>query len=188
MQTKFQNSHLPFRLSNPDLLCNQLYINGEWKQSASGKEFPVQDPGTGKNWMSCPDSTPDDVDPAVQAAHAMFRSYSQLNPRKRAELLASWHRLLVSSRDDLAKILVRETGKPLSEAYGELDYGICFTWWFTGEADRIQGSTFTSAAPNRRTITIKQPISVAVAMVPWNSPIALVLRKASVALAADARW
>lgn len=184
MQTKFQNSHLQFQLSNPGLLSNQLYVNGKWKQSTSGKEFPVQDPGTGKTWISCQDSTPDDVDPAVQAAHTTFKSYSQLNPRKRAELLASWHHLLVSSRDDLVKLLVHETGKPLSEAYGELDYGISFTWWFTGEADRIQGSTFTSAAPNRRAITIKQPIGVAVAMVPWNFPIALVLRKASAALAA----
>lgn len=184
MQTKLQNSHTPFQLSNPDLFSNQLYINGEWKQSASGEEFSVQDPGTGETWMSCQDSTSNDVDPAVQTAYATFKSYSQLNPRKRAELLCSWHRLLLSSRDDLAKILVHETGKPLSEAYGELDYGISFTWWFTGEADRIQGSTFTSAAPNRRAITIKQPIGVAVAMVPWNFPIALVLRKASAALAA----
>lgn len=175
---------VPFQLSNPDFLHNQLYINGEWKQSVSGKEFAVQDPGTGKTWISCQDSTPDDVDPAVQAAHTAFKSYSQLNPRKRAELLASWHRLLVSSRDDLAKILVHETGKPLSEAYGELDYGISFTWWCTGEADRIQGSTFTSAAPDRRGLTIKQPIGVSVAMIPWNFPVALVLRKASAALAA----
>lgn len=184
MLTHFQKGQMPFPLSNPDLLCNQLYINGEWKQSVSGKEFPVQDPGTGKTWISCQDSTPDDVDPAVQVAHTAFKFYSQLNPRKRAGLLASWHRLLVSSRDDLAKILVHETGKPLSEAYGELDYGISFTWWFTGEADRIQGSTFTSAAPNRRALTMKQPIGVSVAMVPWNFPIALALRKASAALAA----
>ncbi|GAB1215507.1 hypothetical protein ATERTT37_004697 [Aspergillus terreus] len=184
MQTDLQKGQMPFQLSNPAFLHNQLYINGEWKQSVSDKAFPVQDPGTGKTWIWCQDSTPDDADAAVKAAHATFQSYSQLNPRKRAELLASWHRLLVSSRDDLAKILVHETGKPLAEAYGELDYGISFTWWFTGEADRIQGSTFTSAAPNRRAITIKQPIGVAVAMVPWNFPIALVLRKASAALAA----
>jgi succinate-semialdehyde dehydrogenase / glutarate-semialdehyde dehydrogenase len=87
---------VPFQLSNPDFLCNQLYINGEWKQSVSGKEFSIQDPGTGKTWISCQDSTPDDVDPAVQVAHTAFRSYSQLNPRKRAELLASWHRLMAS--------------------------------------------------------------------------------------------
>ncbi|KAL1850314.1 hypothetical protein Plec18170_007009 [Paecilomyces lecythidis] len=107
-----------------------------------------------------------------------------MTPRKRAELLSKWHSLIVAARDDLAKILVYETGKPLAEAYGEIDYGTTFTWWFTGEADRIQGSTIVSAANNRRTVTIKQPIGVAVALVPWNFPVALVLRKVSAALAA----
>ncbi|GAD92015.1 succinate semialdehyde dehydrogenase, putative [Paecilomyces variotii No. 5] len=148
------------------------------------KRFAVVDPGSGTEWTSCPDCIPADVDNAVQSSHAAFQTYSRMNPRKRAQLLNAWHNLIVASRDDLAKILVHETGKPLAEAYGEIDYGTTFTWWFTGEADRIQGSTLVSAANNRRTITIKQPIGVAVALVPWNFPIALVLRKVSAALAA----
>lgn len=63
-------------------------------------------------------------------------------------------------------ILVYETGKPLAEAYGEIDYALGFTWWFVGEAERIQGTVSVPAAPNRRVITIKQPIGVAVALVP----------------------
>ncbi|KKY26598.1 putative succinate-semialdehyde dehydrogenase [Diplodia seriata] len=99
-------------------------------------------------------------------------------------MLFKWDSLIRENRDDLATLLTYETGKPLAEAYGELDYSTGFTWWFAGEAERIQGTVFTPALPNRRVFTIKQPIGVAAALVPWNFPIAMVLRKASAALAA----
>jgi succinate-semialdehyde dehydrogenase len=95
-----------------------------------------------------------------------------------------WHTLIVEARDDLAKILTHETGKPLVESYAELDYSTGFTWWFSGEADRIQGTVFSPSMPGRRVFTVKQPIGVVAALVPWNFPIAMVLRKAGAALAA----
>lgn len=99
-------------------------------------------------------------------------------------MLYKWDSLIKSHKEDIATILVYETGKPRSEAYGEIDYSTGFTWWFAGEAERIQGSVFTPALPNRRIFTIKQPIGVSVALVPWNFPIAMILRKAGAALAA----
>lgn len=67
---------------------------------------------------------------------------------------------------------------------GEIDYATSFTWWFAGEAERIHGTISSSAMPNRRVLTVKQPIGVAVALVPWNFPIAMILRKAGAAFAA----
>jgi succinate-semialdehyde dehydrogenase/glutarate-semialdehyde dehydrogenase len=99
-------------------------------------------------------------------------------------MLYKWDSLIKENREDIATILVYETGKPRAEAYGEIDYSTGFTWWFAGEAERIQGSVFTPALPNRRIFTIKQPIGVAAALVPWNFPIAMILRKAGAALAA----
>lgn len=174
----------PFELSDPSLLRSDCYINGEWVSSVSGKRFAVEDPGSLQPWISCPDCVPEDVDQAVKTTYTAFQSYSKFTPRKRAQLLAEWHRLIQASRDDLAKILVYEPGKPLSEAYGEIDYGLTFSWWFIGEADRVQGLTASSSIQDRRVVTIKQPIGVAAALVPWNFPIALAMRKASAALAA----
>lgn len=142
------------------------------------------DPGSNEPWASCPINGVEDVDDAVQAAHDAFEKYRLVNPRTRAELLLKWNSLITEARDDLAKILVYETGKPLSEAYGEIDYAQGFTWWFAGEAERIQGTVSIPAAPSRRVFTVKQPIGVAVALVPWNFPIAMILRKAGAALAA----
>lgn len=72
----------------------------------------------------------------------------------------------------------------MAESLGEIDYAAGFTWWFTGEAERAHGSVFQGAVPNRRVFTIKQPLGVVAALVPWNFPVAMVLRKAAAALAA----
>lgn len=77
-----------------------------------------------------------------------------------------------------------ETGKPIAEALAELQYSLGFTWWFAGECERIMGTIQTPALPGRRVFTVKQPIGVAAALVPWNFPIAMVLRKAGAAIAA----
>ena len=130
------------------------------------------DPGSGKKWATCTDMAAEDVEEAVQSAHAAFRKYRTVNPRTRAELLSKWDALVRENKEDLATILVYETGKPFAEAQGEIEYAASFTRWFSGEAERIQGTTFTAAIPGRRVFTIKQPVGVAAALVPWNFPIA----------------
>lgn len=124
------------------------------------------------------------MDAAVQAAQAAFVDFRKTNPRTRAQCLLKWDQLIRQHRDDIAQIVTHETGKPLAESQGELDYALGFTWWFAGEAERIQGTISVPSAPNRRVFTVKQPIGVAVALVPWNFPIAMILRKAGAALAA----
>ncbi|KAF7845739.1 hypothetical protein BT93_L0862 [Corymbia citriodora subsp. variegata] len=163
---------VPFKLNDPDVFHDTCLVNGEWIESKSGKRFDVYDPGNGKVWASAPDMGPDDVDNAVKAAHSAFESYKKVNPRTRAQCLLKWDQLIRQHRDDIAQIVTYETGKPLFESQGELDYALGFTWWFAGEAERVQGTVQTPAAPNRRVFTVKQPIGVAVALVPWNFPIA----------------
>lgn len=175
---------IPFELKNPDLLKYDSFVHGEWAKAKSGKTFEIVDPGSDKAWAACPDNAAEDVDAAIQSSYKAFQDYRILNPRKRAELILAWHNLITENKDDIAKILTHETGKPLAESYGELAYSLGFTWWFTGEAERIQGSIQVPSAPNRRTFVLKQPLGVAVALVPWNFPIAMILRKASAAFAA----
>jgi acyl-CoA reductase-like NAD-dependent aldehyde dehydrogenase len=123
-------------------------------------------------WASAPDNKAEDVDAAVQAAHAAFQSYKKVNPRTRAQWLLKWDTLIRENKDDLATIVTYETGKPIAESLGELDYSLGFTWWFAGEAERIYGTVSRPSAPRRRVFTVSQPIGVAAALVPWNFPIA----------------
>ncbi|KAH6889128.1 putative succinate-semialdehyde dehydrogenase [Thelonectria olida] len=184
MSSTAHTESLPFELSDRTLLQRDCQVNGESIPAKSGQRFDVIDPGSDKPWISCPDCSADDVEDAVKSSYEAFQTYSKWTPRQRAQCLLKWHQLIIENREDLAKILVFETGKPLAEAYGEIDYAATFTWWFVGEAERVQGTTITSAIPGRRAFTIKQPIGVVAALVPWNFPIALTLRKASAALAA----
>ncbi|KAI1759567.1 aldehyde dehydrogenase [Hypoxylon sp. FL1150] len=171
-------------LKNPELFRDKAYVNGECIEAKSGKRFDIIDPGSDDKFATCPDMASEDVDAAVQAAHTAFQSFRTITPRARADLLARFDALIREHKDDLATILVYETGKPRAEAYGEIEYAASFTRWFAGEAERIQGTTFPAAIPGRRIFTIKQPLGVVAALVPWNFPIAMVLRKASAALAA----
>jgi succinate-semialdehyde dehydrogenase / glutarate-semialdehyde dehydrogenase len=177
------------QLKNSTLFKDKSYINGKWVESKSGKRFDVigkfyfslvfinttncdLDPGNGKVFGTCPTNTTDDVDGAVTTAHEAFLTYRKLNPRKRAQLLMKWHTLIRENQDDIAQILTHETGKPLAEAHGEIDYSAGFVWWFAGEAERVRGTVAQPAIDNRRVFTIKQPIGVAAALVPWNFPVA----------------
>ncbi|KAI1304837.1 aldehyde dehydrogenase [Xylaria venustula] len=175
---------IDLKLKDPELFRNQAYVNGEWIGAKSGKTFDIIDPGTAQPFATCPDMSAEDVDAAVQAAGEAFATYRTYTPLARSLLVSKWDALIRENKEDIARILVHETGKPLAEARGEIDYATGFTRWFAGEAERIQGSVYNAALPGRRIFTIKQPIGVVAALVPWNFPVAMILRKASTALAA----
>ncbi|SPJ85498.1 probable succinate-semialdehyde dehydrogenase [Fusarium torulosum] len=180
---KVANSDIS-KLANPELLRTDGYVHGKWRPSVNGKRFDIEDPGTGETFTSCADYDTSDVDTVVKSSAQAFEEFRKENPRTRARKLLEWDRLIRQNKDNLARILTYESGKPLAEAHGELDYALGFTWWFAGEAERIRGNVSVPSTPNRRVVVIKQPIGVCVALVPWNFPVAMILRKAGAALAA----
>ncbi|KAI1494392.1 aldehyde dehydrogenase [Biscogniauxia mediterranea] len=172
-------------LKTPELFRDKAFVDGQWIEARSGKRFDIIDPGRGTAFASCPAMSAADVDGAVRAAESAFRAYRRTTPRARADLLAAWDALIRAHAGDLAAILVHETGKPLAEARAEVAYAASFVRWFAAEPERVRGQVFAAAdVPGRRVVTIKQPLGVAAALVPWNFPVAMVLRKASAALAA----
>ncbi|KAJ9137078.1 Succinate-semialdehyde dehydrogenase [Pleurostoma richardsiae] len=175
---------LPFQLRQPSLLKDQSLVNGEWVDASSGKRFDVTDPGTGHDWASVPDNEAIDVDAAVRAAHAAFLGYGKVASRIRSQCLLRWSMLIQENKEDLAKIITYETGKPITDSIFELDYAANSACWFAGEAERIHGTAFNASTLGKKVFTIKQPIGVVVALVPWNLPVAMVVRKAGAALAA----
>ncbi|EEU38471.1 uncharacterized protein NECHADRAFT_88551 [Fusarium vanettenii 77-13-4] len=175
---------LPFTLNDPSLLHEASLLNGKWVQAQAGKRFNVEDPGSGKIWATSPTNQVEDVDQYIESSQTAFNSFRYTNPRERAKILLKWHELITNAREDIAKIVVYETGKPMTEAIGEVDYALGFAWWFAGEAERVRGTIALPSVSNRRTFVIKQPIGVSVALVPWNFPVAMIIRKVAAALAA----
>jgi acyl-CoA reductase-like NAD-dependent aldehyde dehydrogenase len=73
----------PFSLSSPDLLHEASYVHGGWIQAASGKTFVISDPGSGIPWATCPDSSAEDVNNAVQSSYRGFLEYRGYTARKK---------------------------------------------------------------------------------------------------------
>jgi succinate-semialdehyde dehydrogenase/glutarate-semialdehyde dehydrogenase len=172
------------QLKDPTLLKTDALINGQWVQGAAARRFDVHDPATGLKLADVANLGAGDAELAIQAANAAWPAWRALSGKERANLMRKWFDLLMANRDDLARIMTAEQGKPYYEAKGEANYGASFVEWFAEEAKRTNGETMPSWDPNRREIVIKQPIGVCAAITPWNFPMAMITRKVAPAIAA----
>jgi succinate-semialdehyde dehydrogenase/glutarate-semialdehyde dehydrogenase len=171
-------------LGESRFLRQRAYIDGQWRDAASGATIAVTNPATGKPIATVPDMGRDETREAIAAAARAFPAWSALRADQRADHLHAWSRLLIEHRDDLARLMTAEQGKPLHEAAGEIEYAASFLRWFAEEARRIYGDVIPSPFDDTRILTLRQPIGVVSAITPWNFPAAMITRKAGPALAA----
>ncbi|MEZ8491520.1 NAD-dependent succinate-semialdehyde dehydrogenase [Vibrio splendidus] len=144
----------------------------------------VTNPATGELVGHAPISSQAELANAIERAHVAQKEWAKVPAKSRAASLHRWHQLILENKEDLARIMTIEQGKPLVEATGEVVYGASFIEWFAEEAKRTYGDSIPSTVAGKRLVTIKQPIGVACAITPWNFPIAMITRKAAPALAA----
>lgn len=160
------------------------YVGGRWCAAASGASFAVHDPATGDFLGEVARLSAAESAAAVDAAQAAFPAWAGLLPQERAALLRRWFEEIIAHRDDLARIMVLEQGKPLSEARGEIDYGAAFIEFYAEEAKRPNIEGVTSHLPDAEVELWREPVGVAALITPWNFPSAMLTRKAGAALAA----
>ena len=171
-------------LRDPGLFRERCLVGGEWIAAASHRTLDVTDPATGLPIGTVPDADAAETRAAIDTAAKAFRSWRRKTHAERAALVQAWHDLMIENLEDLALILTREQGKPLSEARTEIRYGASFVKWFAEEARRIDGSTIPSPTPDRRILVLKEPVGVCGIVTPWNFPNAMITRKVAPALAA----
>ncbi len=171
-------------LSNPDLVCAQAFVAGEWVDAASGKTFDVTNPARGDVVAKVADLSRAEISKAIDAAYVAQKEWAKRTGKDRAKVLRKWFDLMMANQEDLAIIMTAEQGKPLTESRGEIAYGASFVEWFGEEAKRIYGETIPGHMPDKRITVIKQPIGVAAGITPWNFPNAMIARKVAPALAA----
>ncbi|WP_160151592.1 NAD-dependent succinate-semialdehyde dehydrogenase [Microbulbifer sp. ALW1] len=169
-------------LNNKQLLQTRNYINGAWREAAS--KLVVTDPANGAVLAEIADGSAADAADAVAAAHTAFPAWSRKTASERAAVLKRWYQLIADNREDLARLLTLEQGKPLAEAMGEIDYGASYIEWYAEECRRAYGQTIPTHNPAMRLQTIRQPVGVVTCITPWNFPNAMITRKAAPALAA----
>ena len=171
------------KLANKELIVSKGYINGIFTSGNSNKTFDVNDPSTGELIVKLPDMGISETKDAIKAAHEAQKSWAVKTGKERSTVLRNWFNLMMTNKDDLAKILTAEMGKPLNEALGEITYGASFVEWFAEEAKRVYGDTIPGHQEDKRIVVIKQPIGVVGAITPWNFPNAMITRKVAPALA-----
>lgn len=172
------------QLNDRELFQQSAFIGGQWRGVQSGATDSIHNPATGEVLGAVPHMGADETRDAIQAAQTALASWSALTARKRSEILLRWYALMLEHRDDLARIITLEQGKPLPEATGEITYAASFLQWFAEEAKRAYGDCIPSPQSDARLMVIKQPIGVCAAITPWNFPSAMITRKAAAALAA----
>ncbi|MGH2369059.1 MAG: NAD-dependent succinate-semialdehyde dehydrogenase [Chloroflexota bacterium] len=161
-----------------------LYFDGEWRKANNGKSFEVRNPATGELLARCADGGREETQAAIKAAHAAFPSWSATPAEQRAQLISKAAVVMMERLDELSRLLTQENGKPLPESEGETKGAAAFLQWHAEEARRIYGEVVPPTAPDKRILTIKQPVGVVAAITPWNFPTSMVTRKLGPALAA----
>ena len=172
------------QLTDPGLFRTQAYIGGVWVDADAGGVLEVRNPANGVLLGTVPALAGAEVTRAVEVAQHAFTTWRATTAKTRAAVLRRWHELMLTHQEDLARLLTSEQGKPLAEARGEIAYAASFLEWYAEEAKRICGEITPSPWPERRVLTLKQPVGVCAAITPWNFPSAMLARKAAAAIAA----
>ncbi len=178
------SSQLHELVSETDLLRHHSYLNGQWCSAVSGDTVEVHDPATGALLGEVASLSSDEARMAVDAADAAFPGWSMTLPQERSVVLRRWFDLMHAHKEDLARIIVLEQGKPISEARGEIDYAASFVEYYAEEAKRPNIEGVTSHLPDAEVELWLEPVGVAALITPWNFPSAMLTRKAAAALAA----
>lgn len=166
----------------------KLLIDGEWVDAQGGRTFETVNPATGEVLTQVASATKADVDRAVQAARKAFDdqngAWRKMTASDRGKLLWRIADLIEKNIDEVAEIETLDNGKPIFESrYVDLPTVIEVFRYYAGWATKITGETINSR-PNAFTYTLREPLGVVAAIVPWNFPLLLASWKIGPALAA----
>lgn len=159
-----------------------VYLNGNWVVTESSTS--VINPATGEAFarMSVVDATR--VSQAIRDAHTAFGTWRHVTGKGRGEWLHKIATELDRRREEIARLITSENGKPLTQSQGEVAMAVDHLRWFAEEARRAYGRVVPQQAEDKRHLVMKTPMGVVAAISPWNFPLMLAVRKVAPALAA----
>jgi acyl-CoA reductase-like NAD-dependent aldehyde dehydrogenase len=148
-----------------------MVIGGAWVESASGARLDATSPSTGETIGTVPEGTRADAERAIAAANAAWRDWAARSAFERAHALERVAELIVERRDDLARTLTLDQGKPLAaESYGEVDELVEYFRMAAADATRLEGSMPPSMDAGKRVLAYRVPRGVVGVITPWNWP------------------
>ncbi|OXS28033.1 MAG: succinate-semialdehyde dehydrogenase (NADP(+)) [Desulfovibrio sp. MES5] len=171
-------------LNDPSLFREQCYVNGQWIDADDKSVIKVDNPSKGEIIGSVPKFGAAETRRAIDAAEAAWAGWRALTPKERGAYLIKWNDLIQENKQDLARILSYEQGKPVAESLGEIALGSSYIPWYAEECRRTYGDVIPAPRKGIRPITHHQPVGVVFAITPWNFPMSMITRKTAPALAA----
>jgi aldehyde dehydrogenase (NAD+) len=177
-----RHDHDPHALATA--LAGQHYIGGALAKPANGATFPVRNPATGETIAEAAAGDAADVDRAVAAAKRAARPWARMAARDRGKLLMECGRRLTEHTEELGRLVALETGKALrTESRTEASILADTFIYFGGLASELKGETIPYK-PDCLTYTVREPVGVVAAIIPWNVPMYLMALKIAPALVA----
>ena len=171
-------------MSSATVDSRHLFINNEWRPSSSTKTMAVVNPATEEVIAEVASADKADVDAAVDAARAALNGpWSALSARERGRLVRQLGERLMARADEIARLETLHNGKPITESrHIEIPAAAeCFEY-YGGWSDKVMGETIPVKG-NHLTYTLREPVGVVAAIVPWNFPLLLAAWKVAPALA-----
>lgn len=164
----------------------QILVDGEKVGAKTGEEMEVVNPATEETFDTVPKGGREDVDAAVSAAKRAFKEWSGKDPDERAQLMRTGIAAVKENDKEVAELLVREQGKPMMEALGELHHFLHGMDFYADLTSKIRGAytTLPSTLGTSYGMVIKRPVGVVAGLVPYNFPLTLMGTKVGPALAA----
>jgi betaine-aldehyde dehydrogenase len=164
----------------------RMYIGGEWRESADGLRFERRSPAHGHVVSTFPEATSADVEAAINAANVAFRRgpWPKLKGVERARILLAVADGIKARAEEMSLLESLETGKPLSQARGEVN-GCVDLWQYAASLARTtSGDAYDTLGEDMLGIVLRQPVGVVGLITPWNFPIWILSQKLPFALAA----
>jgi betaine-aldehyde dehydrogenase len=165
-------------------LPTQLFLDGLFRNASSGRRAPLINPATEERFLEVAAADSSDVDGAVESAQRAWESgWRDLSPGKRTEILFNVARKLREHMEEIAQLETLQIGKPISDARDEAALGARVFEYYAGAITHFCGQTIP-VARGGFDFTLRQPMGVVAAIVPWNFPFPIACWKAAPALAA----
>ncbi|HLF12891.1 MAG TPA: aldehyde dehydrogenase [Gammaproteobacteria bacterium] len=164
----------------------QHFIGGKWVESNAGETFESINPTSQKAWYTLPEASAKDVESAVAAARRALETaaWRDISQTARGALLRGLGDLVLDNADALAEIETQDIGKLIRETRAQAHAVPNWFYYFAGAADKMRGAVIPGIDPTILNYTLREPVGVVVAIVPWNSPLMLAATKIAPALAA----
>jgi acyl-CoA reductase-like NAD-dependent aldehyde dehydrogenase len=159
------------------------FFNGRWTASRTGETFENENPAVkGSNLGVFQSSSPEDIDEAVAAADAAFRTWRRTAVAERQQYVSEFLRLLKTSREELARIVTLENGKTIRESRAEVDSALVEGNYHLTQVSAFYGHTGPGAFRDITTWMQYEPLGVVGVISPWNFPMNVMCRKTLPAL------